>query len=238
MAEHTPGTRARPGTTGPGAAYADARERYRLDERIATGGMGEVWRATDTVLDREVAVKLLKPEHADDAVFRSRFATEAQHAAGLHHPGIAQVYDYGTGDTVDGGHRPYLVDALQSPTSLETLQPGTPERFSQATSSTTAGEVTRMMVATVRSGTATPAAIPGIQVAGKTGTAQSGLKNPDGTEVPPYAWFVSFAPAQSAKVAVCVMIQHVNQPTDEIHGGTLGGPIAKAVMEAVLNSRG
>ena len=109
MAERTPGTRARPGTTGPGAAYADARERYRLDERIATGGMGEVWRATDTVLDREVAVKLLKPEHADDAVFRSRFATEAQHAAGLHHPGIAQVYDYGTGDTVDGGHRPYLV---------------------------------------------------------------------------------------------------------------------------------
>jgi peptidoglycan glycosyltransferase len=75
-------------------------------------------------------------------------------------------------------------------------------------------------------------------VAGKTGTAQSGLTNPDGTEVPPYAWFISFAPAQSAKVAVCVMIQHVDQPTDEIHGGTLGGPIAKSVMEAVLNPRG
>jgi peptidoglycan glycosyltransferase len=94
-----------------------------------------------------------------------------------------------------------------------------------------------MMVATVAGpgGTAKPAAIPGIQVAGKTGTAQSGLKNPDGTEVPPYAWFVGFAPAPSPKVAVCVMIQHVDRPTTEIAGGLLGGPIAKAVMEAVLN---
>ncbi len=131
--------------------------------------------------------------------------------------------------------KPYLVDSLQSPTSFETLKPGTSQELSQATSSSTASEVTKMMVATVQNGTASPAAIPGIQVAGKTGTAQSGLKNPDGSEVPPYAWFVSFAPAPSPKVAVCVMLQHVNQPTDEIHGGTLGGPIAKAVMEAVLN---
>jgi peptidoglycan glycosyltransferase len=98
--------------------------------------------------------------------------------------------------------------------------------------------VTKMMVSTVQNGTASPAAIPGIQVAGKTGTAQSGLKNTDGTEVPPYAWFVGFAPAQKPQVAVCVMIQHVDAPTDEIHGGTLGGPIAKSVMEAVLNTRG
>jgi peptidoglycan glycosyltransferase len=95
-----------------------------------------------------------------------------------------------------------------------------------------------MMIATVQQGTATPAAIPGVQVAGKTGTAQSGLTQPNGDEVPPYAWFVGFAPANAPKVAVAVMIQHVNRSTDEIHGGTLGGPIAKAVMEAVLNSRG
>ncbi|HEX3929614.1 MAG TPA: penicillin-binding protein 2 [Nocardioides sp.] len=134
--------------------------------------------------------------------------------------------------------QPYLVNAEQSPTSFETLKPGSSHQLSQAVSSSTATEVTKMMVATVQSGTATPAAIPGIQVAGKTGTAQSGLKNPDGSEVPPYAWFVGFAPAPSPKVAVCVMIQHINTPTDEIAGGKLGGPIAKAVMEAVLNSHG
>jgi peptidoglycan glycosyltransferase len=134
--------------------------------------------------------------------------------------------------------KPYLVDSLQSPTNFDTVQPGTSQQLSQATSSSTASEVTKMMVATVQRGTASPAAIPGIQVAGKTGTAQSGLTNPDGSEVPPYAWFVGFAPAAAPKVAVCVMLQHVNQPTDEIHGGTLGGPIAKAVMEAVLNPHG
>ncbi|WP_151083848.1 protein kinase domain-containing protein [Nocardioides cynanchi] len=89
-----------------GASYADAAERYRLDRRIATGGMGEVWYATDTVLDRAVAVKLLKQEHADDAVFRSRFEVEARHAAALRHPGVAQVFDFGAGDEQ---HAPFLV---------------------------------------------------------------------------------------------------------------------------------
>jgi serine/threonine protein kinase len=89
-----------------GTPYADARERYRLDTRVATGGMGEVWRGTDTVLGRPVAVKLLKQEHADDAVFRSRFETEAHNAAGLHHVGVAQVFDFGSGDP---HHPPYLV---------------------------------------------------------------------------------------------------------------------------------
>ena len=55
--------------TGPGGGDP----RYRLDSRIATGGMGVVWRATDTVLGREVAVKILKPEYADDPSFRTRF---------------------------------------------------------------------------------------------------------------------------------------------------------------------
>ena len=69
--------------------------RYRLDERIAVGGMGEVWRGQDTVLGRAVAVKCLKPEYVDDAEFRERFRGEARHAAALSHPGIASVYDYG-----------------------------------------------------------------------------------------------------------------------------------------------
>ena len=76
--------------------------RYRLEHRIATGGMGEVWRAVDTVLDRPVAVKTLKAEHVDDEDFRARFRAEARHAAGLSHPGIASVYDYGEQEGPEG----------------------------------------------------------------------------------------------------------------------------------------
>jgi peptidoglycan glycosyltransferase len=136
--------------------------------------------------------------------------------------------------------RPYLNDELQSP-SQEPLVPGHSEELHQAISATSAADVTKLMVATVQGGTAKYAAIPGVVVAGKTGTAESGRTNPDGSEVPPYAWFVGFAPAApaaSAKVAVAVMIQHIDRPTNEIAGGTLGGPIAKAVMEAVLRSHG
>jgi peptidoglycan glycosyltransferase len=79
-------------------------------------------------------------------------------------------------------------------------------------------------------GTAGPAAIAGVTVAGKTGTAQSGQ-----ADVPPYAWFVSFAPAQDPEVAVAVMIQKIDGvERGEIAGGLLGGPIAKAIMEAVI----
>ncbi|WP_344865453.1 protein kinase domain-containing protein, partial [Planomonospora alba] len=72
--------------------------RYRLLGRIAAGGMGEVWRAADELLGREVAVKLLHRHVAADPAFRGRFRTEARIAAGLADPGIAQVYDYGEAD--------------------------------------------------------------------------------------------------------------------------------------------
>ena len=63
-------------------------KRYRLDRRLAHGGMGEVWVATDTILDRQVAVKLLKPSLADDPVVVERFRREAIAVAGLNHPYI------------------------------------------------------------------------------------------------------------------------------------------------------
>ncbi len=80
--------------------------RYRLIERIATGGQGEVWRAEDTALGRPVALKVLRGEFAGNVEFRDRFRREAQHAAALSHPGVAHVFDYdeGQGDTP-----PYLV---------------------------------------------------------------------------------------------------------------------------------
>ncbi|GAA4927306.1 serine/threonine-protein kinase [Actinoplanes utahensis] len=70
--------------------------RYRLDELIASGGMGEVWRGTDTVLGRTVAVKVLRAGPAAETSFQRRFEHEARTMAALRHPGIAAVYDYGT----------------------------------------------------------------------------------------------------------------------------------------------
>ena len=123
-------TQAVPAGAGDGEhGFADAARRYRLDSRLATGGMGEVWRATDTTLGRQVAVKLLKLEYAEDPTFRRRFETEAQHAASLHHPGIAAVYDFGEAPTADGSGlpRPYLVMELVEGQPLSALlRPGQP----------------------------------------------------------------------------------------------------------------
>jgi eukaryotic-like serine/threonine-protein kinase len=94
-------------------------DRYVLTELIATGGMGEVWRATDRRLHREVAVKVLRGEFARDEVTRQRFRTEARAAARLNSAGIASVYDYGEEATTDRAPRPYLVMELVPGASLE-----------------------------------------------------------------------------------------------------------------------
>ncbi len=102
--------------------------RYRLDTRIATGGMGEVWRATDLVLDREVAVKVLKHEYADDPSFVARFEAEARHAAALHHQNVASVFDFGELADADGSGRPrpFLVMELVPGQPLSALLGGEP----------------------------------------------------------------------------------------------------------------
>ena len=124
--------------------------------------------------------------------------------------------------------RPYLVEEVQD-ADYSTLEQTEPEEFNpDAVSPSTADQVTDLMVETVSNGTASPAQIAGVNVAGKTGTAQRGVPGE-----PPFGWFVSFAPAEDAEVAVAVMIQEA--PGREIAGGQLGGPIAKAVMEAVLD---
>src|SRR4051812_2291793 len=70
--------------------------RYRLDERIAGGGMGDVWRATDEGLGRTVAVKILLPALLDEPGFAERFRGEARTMATINHPGVVDVYDYGS----------------------------------------------------------------------------------------------------------------------------------------------
>ncbi|TDC36389.1 serine/threonine protein kinase [Micromonospora sp. 15K316] len=83
--------------------------RYRLDERVATGGMGDVWRGTDQVLGRQVAVKVLLPSLVSDPDFIARFRAEARIMAALRHPGIVQVFDCGEDELPDGGRADYLV---------------------------------------------------------------------------------------------------------------------------------
>ncbi|HYB17382.1 MAG TPA: protein kinase [Streptosporangiaceae bacterium] len=78
--------------------------RYRLTDRIAAGGMGEVWRGDDILLSRAVAVKLLPTGRAGDEAFLARFRAEARYAASLSHPGIARVYDYGESAEFGGAY--------------------------------------------------------------------------------------------------------------------------------------
>lgn len=93
--------------------------RYRLGSLIAGGGMGQVWRGRDTLLDRPVAVKVLRDQFAADPAFRARFRAEAQHAATLVHPHIAAVFDYGELQGAPGtGPVAYLVMELVEGESL------------------------------------------------------------------------------------------------------------------------
>jgi len=123
--------------------------------------------------------------------------------------------------------KPYLVKTVRSP-NLRVLDQAQPELLSHAMSAPNSGKLRNMMISTVEIGTATSARIPGVNVGAKTGTAQSTKDRP------PYAWFVAFAPADNPKVAVAVLVESSNTGRDEISGGRLAGPIARAVMEAVL----
>jgi hypothetical protein len=86
-------------------------ERYRLSGPIAAGGMGEVWVATDRVLRREVAIKILRQDLVGAPGFLQRFRAEAWHTAALSHPGVASTYDY-CEEWMDGRLVAYLVMEL------------------------------------------------------------------------------------------------------------------------------
>jgi len=101
-----------------------------------------------------------------------------------------------------------------------------PKELRRVMSRTTADEITSMMVDAVRDGTGGAAAIPGISVAGKTGTAETGNSGINTT------WFICFAPAENPRVAVAVTLE--NQTG---FGGTTAAPIARVLMQAVLSPR-
>lgn len=104
-------------------------ERYRLSRPIASGGMGQVWEAEDLVLDRSVAVKVLKQSEPDRAELE-RFRAEAQLAGRLHHPNVVPVYDFGELDVLA-----YLVmELVEAPTLAEVIESTGPADPGQARS--------------------------------------------------------------------------------------------------------
>jgi penicillin-binding protein A len=119
--------------------------------------------------------------------------------------------------------RPTLVDRVRSPSGALRYERHS-EPLSRAFSERTATAVTEMMKHVVETGTGTAAQIPGVQIAGKTGTAQTGI---DGLLD---AWFIEFAPAEAPQVAIAVVVERTRQ-----YGGAAAAPIARAVLQAVLS---
>ncbi|SEJ56696.1 peptidoglycan D,D-transpeptidase FtsI family protein [Demequina mangrovi] len=127
--------------------------------------------------------------------------------------------------------RPYLVDSVRD-ANLRLVEDFEPEQLSEPMTRADANELTDMMVTVVESGTGTAARISGVEVAGKTGTAETG------TDARPHAWFVGFAPADDPVVAVAVLVENGGTTDGEVTGGRVAAPIAKAVMEAAIAAGG
>lgn len=122
---------------------------------------------------------------------------------------------------------PYLIkDTLND--RLDIIDKTEPTQLSQAISPDVAAALTRMMVTVVTSGTGTHAQIPGVVVAGKTGTAQHA------TGSAPHAWFVAFAPADHPTIAVAVVVEDGGNAGSEAFGGKVAAPIARQVIEAAI----
>jgi len=124
--------------------------------------------------------------------------------------------------------QPYLVKDTRN-SNLDIIDTSQPDQLSQAVTPDVAAALTRMMLTVVRSGTGTPAQIPGVEVAGKTGTAQH-VKGGA-----PHAWFTAFAPAGNPKIAVAVVVEDGGNAGSEAFGGKVAAPIARQVIEAVLS---
>jgi peptidoglycan glycosyltransferase len=121
---------------------------------------------------------------------------------------------------------PHVVDRVTAPGGSVVFRTK-PRKFKRAMSTPTANTIEQMMEAVVTGGTGTAAQIPGVNVAGKTGTAETG-----GPGTPNTTWFIANAPAGAPRVAVAVVLQNQRGA-----GGTTAAPIAKAVMEAILSGK-
>ncbi|MEP6852529.1 MAG: penicillin-binding protein 2 [bacterium] len=143
--------------------------------------------------------------------------------------------------------QPYLVAQELAP-NLSVLSRATPAQLNTVMDQESAIELKRMMQNVVTNGTGTAAQIPGIDVAGKTGTADTGVACPTDTAAPdfedtkracaPHAWFSGFAPVEKPRIAVAVVLENGGVTGGETTGGKAAAPVAAAVMKAYLDSIG
>jgi peptidoglycan glycosyltransferase len=122
---------------------------------------------------------------------------------------------------------PYLIKNVRD-SDLELVSQTKPSRYKSPFSSSTADALTEMMVEVVNDGSGEGAQIQGVQVAGKTGTAEDNPRSPT-------LWFTSFAPAEDPQVAVAVVLENEGQSTNETTGGALASPIARQIMQAAIS---
>jgi peptidoglycan glycosyltransferase len=123
--------------------------------------------------------------------------------------------------------QPHLVDSVLGP-NLEPKERTQPKELGNPVSADVAAQLTTMMVSVVDNGTGTRAQITNVKVAGKTGTAEQGEGQP------PNAWFTAFAPADDPQVAVAVVVEDGGSLNERATGGQVAAPIAKKVIQAVL----
>jgi len=189
-----------------------------LRAQAAKFGFGDALRVPMRVTTSTVPAQLNAPQTAQAAIgqFEVRVTPlqMAMVSAGIANKGIVMS--------------PYLVKDTRSG-DLNIIDQNQPVQLSQAISPDVAAALTRMMVTVVQSGTGTAAQIPGIVVAGKTGTAE----NAPGRA--PHAWFTAFAPADNPTVAVAVVVEDGGNAGNEAFGGRVAAPIARQVIQAVLS---
>lgn len=219
------------GETCSSSGKMTLRDALRLSCNTAYGALG-VHLGSQRIVDQAGAfgvgrsLSIPLPVAASQVPHETAEPFAAQEAIGQHDDAVTPLQMAMVAAGIANGGvvmRPYLVAQERAPDS-SVLSQASPERFSRAVSATVAGELTSMMETVVSSGTGTAAQIPGVVVAGKTGTAQHGGASP-------YAWFICFAPAANPTVAVAVVVENT-QPNDT--GGVVAAPIARAVMEAAL----
>jgi penicillin-binding protein A len=131
--------------------------------------------------------------------------------------------------------KPYLIDHESAP-DLTVLQTAQPQAQSTALDPVHNAQLVTMLQHVVSRGTGRPAQVPGVTVAGKTGTADTGLKTAAGKAQAPDAWFAGFAPAAAPKIAVAVIVENGGVTNNEVTGGKVAAPIAAAVIKAYLDS--